>query len=380
MSDSRRFLAFGLAALLLLGCGGGATPDRQFGVAENQLFDPLRRLEGAVVGTNSGLVTLQLEPPAGPPAPQPGDSAVVGVDELWFDVDKAGTATPATGAASATATAATPATTPPSTATLVLTEQNLAQVSRMEVNVDVTGKSLLWADATQRQSSLSLLPGRYMLRLVAAPGATETTMVFVWFGGISPRLNPDDLKRLATGTCVACLLAGADLSEYNLRGSNLTRSDLSGAMLAPFPGGLKLAPTELFKIFISAAGVGGFGAGVADLSAANLSAVKMTDTYLDHAMLGAANLAGADLSRSVLKKALLGAANLAGATLRNVDFRGADLSGANLTGAILTDADLSGANLSAANLVAADFSGAKLDGAIWSSTKICAAGSTGVCR
>ena len=359
MSGNSRFVAIGLAALLLLGCGGGggAAPERQFGVAESQIYDPLRRLEGTVVGPNSGLVTLQLEAPAGPPAPQPGDSAIVGVDELWFDVDKAGTAS------------------------LALTEQNLAQVSRMEVNADVTGKLTVLAEATsQRQSSLSLSPGRYMLRLVAAPGATDLTMVFVWFGGISPLFNPDDLKRLATGTCVDCMLAGANLSEYNLRGSNLTRSDLSGAMLAPFPGGLKLGPTEIFKIFISPAGVGGYGAGGADLSAANLSAVKMTDTYLDHALLGAANLAGANLSRSVLRKAMLGGANLAGATLSNVDFRGADLSATNLTGAVLTHADLSGANLSAASLAGADFTGAKRDGATWSSTKICAAGSTGVCR
>lgn len=374
MLSRSRLGVLSLVALALLGCGGNdnngsssgnggnsgavVTPARQYGVTENELYDPVNHKGGIVVGHGSGLVTLQLEPPAGPPAPLVGDTAVVALDEMWFDVDKKGSVN------------------------LTLTEQNLAAVSRLEIT-NANGALLLWADTAQRQATGQLEPGRYRLRLRAAPAGTAAVSVWVWLGGAPSQTNDDDLSRLSTGNCVDCYLAGADLTGYKLRGINLAGADLRQAVLASVPGGLSLAGTDLMTIYIGGgdstgmdgadlsgtnltaarldgAIMSGPGNSPANLSGANLIAASMTDLYLPYANLSGASLSGAKLSRSVLTQAVLRGANLAGAVMLGVDLTGADLSASNLAGT--------------------DFTGARLDGAIWNNGQTCAAGSIGVCR
>ena len=117
--------------------------------------------------------------------------------------------------------------------------------------------------------------------------------------------------------------------DYDLRGANLSRADLSDANLR----GANLRGADLSR---------------ADLSDANLSD---------------ANLRGADLSRADLSDANLRGANLRGANLSRADLSDANLRGANLSRADLSDANLSRANLSDANLSRADLSDANLRGA-----------------
>ena len=90
------------------------------------------------------------------------------------------------------------------------------------------------------------------------------------------------------------------------------------------------------------------GAGAADLSAEQVTALLAAATPA-----APANLAGKDLSDLDLSR---------------LDFRGADLRGASFFGSRLVESDLRGANLEAANLNGAwlmgtDFSGARLAGA-----------------
>ena len=81
-----------------------------------------------------------------------------------------------------------------------------------------------------------------------------------------------------------------------------------------------------------------------DLRGANLSRADLSDANLRGANLRGANLSRADLSD----------ANLRGANLRGANLSRADLSDANLSRANLSDANLSRADLSDANLRGAD--------------------------
>ena len=92
----------------------------------------------------------------------------------------------------------------------------------------------------------------------------------------------------------------------------------------------------------------------ADLSDANLRGTDLRSADLSDADLSDANLRGADLRRADLRSA-----NLRNANLRGADLRGADLRNANLRGAYLLNADLCDADLHGANLLNADLSGAK---------------------
>ncbi len=125
-------------------------------------------------------------------------------------------------------------------------------------------------------------------------------------------------------------LAGRDLNEADLSGTNLRRTQLSNARL------------------VNAAIMD------ADLSGANLMG---------------ADLSGAALNRSTLIEANLSAATLRGAELDDATLRGANLSQANLQGAslrytILVDADLSGADLTGCAIYGVSAWNTRLDSAI----------------
>jgi hypothetical protein len=158
--------------------------------------------------------------------------------------------------------------------------------------------------------------------------------------------NPHHLEQLARGTAAwntwrmenpdlrpdlsLAQLAGRDLNEADLSGTNLRRTQLSNARL------------------VNAAIMD------ADLSGANLMG---------------ADLSGAALNRSTLIEANLSAATLRGAELDDANLRGANLSQANLQGAslrytILVDADLSGADLTGCAIYGVSAWNTRLDDAI----------------
>ena len=80
--------------------------------------------------------------------------------------------------------------------------------------------------------------------------------------------------------------------------------------------------------------------------------------------LEGANLAGANLARAILDRATVEGANLTGANLTRADLIDANLEGANLEGANLSNADLTRANLKYANLTGAKLAFANLTDAI----------------
>ena len=120
-----------------------------------------------------------------------------------------------------------------------------------------------------------------------------------------------------------------DLSGANLRGVNLSETDLSCVDLSQ-----------------------------ANLSEANLSKCDLSDTDFTGANLSRANLIAADLQSAYFNGAILTAADLSQANLKY-----ADLTGANLNQANLRNADLSLAHLESADLRSADLRGVNLEDA-----------------
>jgi uncharacterized protein YjbI with pentapeptide repeats/DNA-binding Xre family transcriptional regulator len=190
---------------------------------------------------------------------------------------------------------------------------------------------------------------------------------------------------------------GANLSEVNFQGANLSDADLSDADLsevnlrgANFQGA-DLSNADLSKVNLRGANLSDADLSDADLRGANLSDADLSDADLSGADLSDAGLSGADLrgaridaqtkidskwrlaweivNQSARKRHLIGidlrsadlrSANLHGAKLRSANLQGADLRSANLQGAKLSDADLRGADLRDANLRDADLWSANL--------------------
>lgn len=117
-----------------------------------------------------------------------------------------------------------------------------------------------------------------------------------------------------------------------------------------------------------------------DLSGVDMQDASMTTMRLDRSNLTRANLSGAILQLSSLEGANLTLANLTRAHLHAVNLRNADLTLANLSGANLLDADLRGAVLLGANLTGVILFQAKLGNATWTDGRICAEDSVGECR
>ena len=354
-------LAAFLSALLLLGCGGGGGdtpiyPERQFGVTEPELRDNALNPNGIVVGRGSGLVVSRLEPAAGQAAPSQGDTASIGVDAMWFDVDY------------------------PGSVSVDLTQgSSLSVVSEVAV-LNTKGESLLVADAAKPKSSVNLVAGRYLLRFTAASNATDMMLGMVWFGGTAKSVNLADLQKVSSGSCTGCNLQGANLSAVSLRGANLTDADLSHALLVRVSGGFTLGGTDIMTIYLDSGAVRG-----ADLSGANLVGARLDGAYLTGGGGSPANLYGTNLASASVTDVFLARADLHGTSLANADFSrsvltNANLRAANLSNTIFVNADLSGADLTGANIVSVNWTGAKLGAAIWTDGRICAPGSVGACQ
>ena len=99
-----------------------------------------------------------------------------------------------------------------------------------------------------------------------------------------------------------------------------------------------------------------------DLRDKNLQGSDCTEAKLSGVNLSSVNLQGANLSKADLSNAKLNDANLKGADLAQADLQGADLTNANLEGAKLGNTNLRNANIKGANLNGADLANAKTDG------------------
>jgi uncharacterized protein YjbI with pentapeptide repeats len=114
-------------------------------------------------------------------------------------------------------------------------------------------------------------------------------------------------------------VAGRDLTEANLRSTDVRHIDFSSAILNR-----------------------------ADLSLAWAGKARFGDAKFRGAWLDGARLQGAELERAQLQGASLVRAHLQGSSLRRAQLQGASLKGAHLQGAVLEFAQLQGASLSGA--------------------------------
>ena len=126
------------------------------------------------------------------------------------------------------------------------------------------------------------------------------------------------------------VLCRANLANADLSGTNLTRANLSDAIL----------------------------------QGADLSGATLTQTDLSGADLSGADMSDAELWRTDLRDAVIRSADLSDAILWRADLRRADLTSADLSGTRLGRADLSRARLHRAKLIDADLRHADLSGAI----------------
>lgn len=281
-----------------LPCGGSDAPEpvAPKGFGPSQLYDPASNPTGRVL--------------------QEGDTGIVfpgasGLQPVWFETAEAGTYG------------------------FELEDEDLAVLSRVEV-ASASGQTLLSVDAGHRLASADLAPGRYVLRLAAAPTApAEGTPLFIRFGTGSPaekaaktaKADADPLRQLVQlNACPYCDLSGARLDGARLSGADLHHINLRGAILRR-----------------------------ATLVGANLEGANLVSASLRQANLAKANLSGADLLDASLNEAYLPHSNLAEAQLRRASLEGARMEYANLAGA-----NLAGARLSQANLSRADLQGASL--------------------
>lgn len=105
-----------------------------------------------------------------------------------------------------------------------------------------------------------------------------------------------------------------------------------------------------------------------DLRGLNLTSTNLSGANLEHADLSNTNLSGTNLSHGILKYANLKGVNLIGADLSGTNLTDADLSYVNLIGANLVDTNLSGANLSFTDLRNSNLVGSNLTDANLKST------------
>jgi uncharacterized protein YjbI with pentapeptide repeats len=103
-----------------------------------------------------------------------------------------------------------------------------------------------------------------------------------------------------------------------------------------------------------------------DLRGADLGKLELAGAVVRRSGLAGARLFGACLDRCALDATDLSEADLRGASLREASLRVAQLEGADLRAADLTDADLRGADMRAVNLDKAVLTGARVNrGTLW---------------
>jgi uncharacterized protein YjbI with pentapeptide repeats len=183
-----------------------------------------------------------------------------------------------------------------------------------------------------------------------------------WKGGSAIDVVPDLSEAELDGVDLRRTnLSGADLSGADLSGAELFRANLSEAKLSWAKlSGAMLSDANLRGAKLSGANLSDANLLKADLSGADLTEADLSLAHLTDAMLFSAKLTGAILRRTILSPAGLTEADLSGADLTEADLTGANLTGANLRGANLRGADLSMADLSMANLSCADLTDANL--------------------
>ena len=184
-----------------------------------------------------------------------------------------------------------------------------------------------------------------LLRLTVADGTSKLERLHhgIWAA------SPDHMSRLRDGDACTIDPAGASALEATLVAEAAARRTAVAALLA------------------SASELAG-----ADLTNVNLDGIDLSEKMLDGARFWNTDLRGADLSGS----------SLTGADFTDADLSGADLSEAKLVnahfiGAKLIDADLSDANLALANVTCADFSNADLTDTDFTDANIAATTFTG---
>ena len=155
---------------------------------------------------------------------------------------------------------------------------------------------------------------------------------------------------------------GADLSQANLSGFDLSYADLAGAVFAACPQGadspcygVDLANADLHSADVSNVvfqvvnflGMGRVNVGTADLSGVNMTQANASGAILPYMNLSSTvdvNLTGVNFSN-----AQLGSASLLGVALTSIDFSGADLSATDFSGSSFAGDNFSSANIGGAN-------------------------------
>ena len=152
------------------------------------------------------------------------------------------------------------------------------------------------------------------------------------------------------------VLSGIDLRDSNLSNAYLRASDLSEANLE----GTSLLNAQLEDAYalsadFSYADLTGTKSSGAYLYGTNLTNADMSSANLENANLEHALLVGAKLRDAKLNAANLNGAEIAQAVLDHTDFRGAKLDQANLTGAVLVGTELAGTSMAEADFAHAVF-------------------------
>lgn len=149
-------------------------------------------------------------------------------------------------------------------------------------------------------------------------------------------------------------MAGWQLVEASLRGTNLTGANLSGA---------DLRTADLAEAILDRA----------DLTGTLLAGAILTQAQLHEAMAESADLTGADLSGAAAQGIHLARARLNGLVARDVHFEQADIThaffrDANLRGAIFNQANLSSTDLTGSDCRGASFEQASFAGSVLKDT------------
>jgi len=167
-------------------------------------------------------------------------------------------------------------------------------------------------------------------------------------------VNCDDIAQPGVNWA-SCQLMNRNLSEIDLRLSNLTKVNLFNA--------------ELQNSDLSFANLEGANLHGADLNNADLLSVNLQNSDLSYSNLEGANLQDADLSNADLSFANLEGANLFGANLTDANFSLSNLADANLARTYLHDTKFYKANLTKTDLPS-DIENADFTDAFFYKTKI----------
>jgi uncharacterized protein YjbI with pentapeptide repeats len=204
---------------------------------------------------------------------------------------------------------------------------------------DLTSASLAGADLTNADLTDVIITGADWSD-VLAPGILA--MKLALRGLCAPGI------RLAKAKFVECDLEGADLTGASLEQAVFLDCNLAG---------IRLAGAQMRKaVFVKACRLTNANLAGADLTEVNLRETALPGANLDGTIIERADLSGANLSNAVLTHVRGTASQLIG-----TDLRQADLSFANFTKADLARADLRGANLTRVSVYEANLARAKFD-------------------